>query len=147
MRCLLCLAFLCFFQPLFAAGPPIIDMHFYVRPGGIDGPPDHPENLAAIHANPLVYPAVLDLMLQLPGVYVDVSRPQKILPRNMFHNLLRAFDEVGLMGRVIFGSDRDSYGPALEACRTAGFLLEQQIDGVFCRNAARFLRRQEICDR
>jgi len=303
MRCLLCLAFLTFTQPLLAAGPPVIDMHFHAWPAGADGPPDHPENLAAMraslaqleefnvvlaatsgpeeflerwrveepdrlllgpvfpcegglnpnwyryrcfrtgetfpaiewleaqyqegvygvmgelynqyagipytdprmdeyyelaerlgipvafhthsappltarrccpsfrislgdpmlleevlvrypklkvqimHANPLVYPAVLDLMLQFPGIYVDVSPFQKILPRTKFHKLLRAFDEVGLMGRVMFGSDGDSYESALEAYRTAEFLSDQQIDGIFCRNAARFLRQQEICDR
>jgi hypothetical protein len=64
-----------------------------------------------------------------------------------WRQLLWAFDEVGLMGRVMFGSDEDSYGPASEAYRTAEFLSEQQIGGIFCRNVPRFLRRQEICDR
>jgi len=73
MRCLPCLVFLFFSQPLFAAGLPIIDMHFHAWPVAAGGPPDHPENLAAMHADLLVYPAVLDLMLQFSGIYVAVS--------------------------------------------------------------------------
>ena len=100
-----------------------------------------------MHANPLVYPAVLDLLVQYPKVYVDVSPFQRILVREKFHRLLKEFKDAGLMTRVMFGADGDDYGPALEAYRSAPFLNEREISGIFCKNAARFLRRAELCER
>ena len=99
-----------------------------------------------MHANPLVYPIVLDMMIQYPRIYVDVSPFQKILPRDQFHRLLAAFKEARLLNRVMFGSDGDNYESALEAYRSAEFLTDGELEGIFCRNAARFLGRQGVCD-
>jgi predicted TIM-barrel fold metal-dependent hydrolase len=98
-----------------------------------------------MHANPLVYPAVLDLLVQYPKVYVDVSQFQRILIREKFHRLLKEFKDAGLLGRVMLGVDGDDYGSALEAYRSAPFLNERELRGIFCENAARFLRRPELC--
>ena len=99
-----------------------------------------------MHANPLVYPIVLDMMIQYPRIYVDVSPFQKILPRDQFHRLLAAFKEARLLNRVMFGSDGDNYESALEAYRSAEFLTDGELEGIFCRNAAKFLGRQGVCD-
>ncbi len=99
-----------------------------------------------MHANPLVYPMVLDMMIQYPRIYVDVSPFQKILPRGQFHRLLAAYKEARLVNRVMFGSDGDDYESALEAYRSAEFLTDSDLQGIFCRNAARFLGRQGVCN-
>ena len=98
-----------------------------------------------MHANPLVYPMLIDLLFQYPKVYVEISPFQKILPRKKFHRLLASFKEAGLLGRVMFGTDGDDYGSALEAYRSADFLTEAELEGILCKNAARFLRRQSLC--
>jgi hypothetical protein len=99
-----------------------------------------------MHANPLVYPMVLDLMQQFPKIYVELSPFQRILRREKFHRLLRSFKEAGLLGRVMFGTDGDDYGSALEAYRSADFLTDAELEGILCKNAARFLGRAEACE-
>lgn len=99
-----------------------------------------------MHANPLVYPMLLDLMSQYPKIYVELSPFQRILRREKFHRLLASFKEAGVLGRVMFGTDGDDYGSALEAYRSADFLTAGELEGILCKNAARFLRRQEVCN-
>ena len=43
-------------------------------------------------------------------------------------------------------SDGADYDNALEAYGSAEFLSEQELAGVFCTNAARFLRKKHLCD-
>ncbi len=81
-----------------------------------------------------------------PKVYVDISPFQRILSREKFHRLLKEFQSAGLMTRVMFGNDGDDYGSALTAYTAASFLSEREINNIFWRNAARFLRRQEVCE-
>jgi hypothetical protein len=100
-----------------------------------------------MHANPLTYPAILDLLVQYPKVYVDVSPWEWVLPREKFHRLLHVYKEAGLLGRVMYGSDGADYEKALEAYGSAEFLSEQELAGIFCKNAARFLRKQDLCTR
>ena len=99
-----------------------------------------------MHANPLVYPEVIDLLVQFPKVYVDISAWQMAYTRPKFHRLLREYVGAGLTGRIMFGSDGHDYAQAFAAYESAEFLNERQLEGVFCRNAARFLRRRGICD-
>lgn len=68
------------------------------------------------------------------------------MTREKFHRLLKRFQEAGFMSRVMFGSHGDDYESALEAYTSATFLSEPELEGIFCRNAARFLRRQAVCD-
>jgi hypothetical protein len=98
-----------------------------------------------MHANPLTYPALLDLLIQYPKVYVDISPWEWVLPREKFHRLLHTYKEAGLLGRVMYGSDGADYDAALEAYGSAEFLSEQELAGIFCKNAARFLRKPELC--
>lgn len=99
-----------------------------------------------MHANPLVYPEVIDLLVQFPKVYVDVSAWQMAYSRDKFHRLLREYADAGLTGRIMFGSDGHDYTKAFEAYESAGFLSDNQLEGIFCKNAERFLRRREVCD-
>ena len=99
-----------------------------------------------MHANPLVYPMLLDLMQQFPTIYVETSPFQRILPREKFHRILKTYQEAGLLGRVMFGTDGDDHGAALEAYRSADFLSETEVEGLLCKNAARFLGRPSVCE-
>lgn len=99
-----------------------------------------------MHANPLVYPLVLDLMAQFPKLYVELSPFDRVLARERFHQLLRAFQQRRLIRRVTFGTDGGDHGAAIEAYRSADFLSAAELDGILCRNAARFLGRLEVCD-
>jgi hypothetical protein len=99
-----------------------------------------------MHANPLAFPAVLDLLKQYPKVYVELSPFQKSMRREKFHRLLMEFKQAGLLDRVMFGTDGHDQGAALEAYRSADFLTESQLEGILCTNAARFLRRRDACE-
>ena len=99
-----------------------------------------------MHANPLVYPEVIDLLVQYPKVYVDVSAWQMAYTRKKFHRLLEEYADAGLVGRIMFGSDGHDYADAFEAYESATFLSELQLHGIFCKNAARFLRRRDLCE-
>ncbi len=98
-----------------------------------------------MHANPLVYPEVLDLLGQYPKVYVDISPWQMFYTRKKFHMLLQAYQDAGLVGRIMFGTDNHDYPKAFEAYESAEFLSKRQLEGIFCENAERFLRKQGYC--
>jgi len=100
-----------------------------------------------MHANPLAYPEVLDLLLQYPSVRVDVSPFHLAYKRQKFHRLLKEFIDAGLLNRIMFGSDGGRYKQSLAAYESADFLSERQLEAIFCTNAARFLDRKEICER
>jgi hypothetical protein len=99
-----------------------------------------------MHANPLVYPEVIDLLVQFPKVYVDISPWQMVYTRQKFHRLLQEYVDAGLTGRIMFGSDGHDYAKAFAAYESAEFLSDRQLEGIFCKNAARFLRRPVVCD-
>jgi hypothetical protein len=98
-----------------------------------------------MHANPLAYPEVLDLLVQFPKVHVDVSPWHRAYTRKKFHRLLQEFVDAGLTNRILFGSDGGQYEKALAAYSSAEFLSERQLEGIFCSNAERFLKRRDIC--
>ncbi|MGI9309374.1 MAG: amidohydrolase family protein [Gammaproteobacteria bacterium] len=98
-----------------------------------------------MHANPLVYPEVIDLLVQFPKVYVDISPWQMAYTRKKFHRLLQEYADAGMTGRIMFGSDGHDYEKAFAAYESADFLSERQLKGIFCENAERFLRRTELC--
>ena len=100
-----------------------------------------------MHANPLVYPEVIDLLVMFPKVYVGVAGLQMAYTRVKFHRLLREYSDAGLTGRIMFGADGHDYGKAFEAYESAEFLSEQQLEGIFCKNAERFLRKSDICEK
>ncbi|MGI9291195.1 MAG: amidohydrolase family protein [Gammaproteobacteria bacterium] len=99
-----------------------------------------------MHANPLTYPEVLDLLVQFPKVKVDVSPWPLAYKRKKFHRLLKEYDDAGLIGRIMFGSDGGPYKQTIRAYTSAEFLSKRQLDGIFCRNAASFLQQPELCE-
>jgi predicted TIM-barrel fold metal-dependent hydrolase len=99
-----------------------------------------------MHANPLVYPEVLDLLAQFPKVHVDISQWQMAYTRKKFHRLLQEYADAGMTGRIMFGSDGGAYEQAFAAYESAEFLTDQQLEGIFCRNAERFLKKRGLCD-
>jgi hypothetical protein len=99
-----------------------------------------------MHANPLVYPEVLDLLVQYPKVQVDISPWEWVMPRARFHQLLLAYKEQGLLGRIMYGSDGHDYEDSFAAYEAAEFLTDREKAGIFCTNAARFLRREKLCE-
>jgi hypothetical protein len=99
-----------------------------------------------MHANPLVYPEVLDLLAQFPKVHVDISPWQMVYTRKKFHRLLQEYVDAGMTGRIMFGSDGHSYRKSFAAYESAEFLSDRQLSGIFCTNAERFLRVSNYCD-
>ena len=99
-----------------------------------------------MHANPLVYPEVIDLLVQYPKVHVDISAWQMAYSRKKFHQLLQIYQDAGLIGRIMFGSDGHDYKKAFAAYESAEFLSERQLRGIFCGNAERFLRLKGYCE-
>jgi len=99
-----------------------------------------------MHANALVYPEVIDLLAMFPKVYVDIAGLQMVYSRAKFHRLLREYAEAGLTNRIMFGADGHNYAKAFEAYESAEFLSDQQLEGIFCKNAERFLLKRGVCD-
>jgi hypothetical protein len=50
-----------------------------------------------------------------------------------------------LTGRIMFGADGHDYAKAFAAYESAEFLSDKQLEGIFCKNAERFLRKRGIC--
>ena len=85
---------------------------------------------------------MIALMFQYPQVYADLSTITWRLPREAFHEYLRALVRAGFGERLMFGTDG---GPlrlpqAVEAIESASFLTDEQKRDIFYNNAARFLR-------
>lgn len=84
------------------------------------------------------------LMYMYPQVYADVSVIDWIIPRQEFHDYLRALMTAGLGDRLMFGSDQmvwpEAISLAVEGVDSAPFLTPAQKRAIFHDNAARFLR-------
>lgn len=98
-----------------------------------------------MHANVLTYPALLRLLQQFPQVTVDLTPFQSILPRDGFHHMLRTFKMHGLIDRIMFATDDFPLASSLEAYRSADFLSGEELDGILCKNAERFLGMEGVC--
>jgi predicted TIM-barrel fold metal-dependent hydrolase len=66
--------------------------------------------------------------------------------RKKFHRLLQEYVDAGLTDRIMFGSDGHSFARAFAAYESADFLSRRQLEGIFCRNAERFLGKRGYCD-
>jgi hypothetical protein len=87
---------------------------------------------------------MIAVMTQYPQLYADVSTITWVIPREAFHDYLRALVRAGLGKRVMFGSDQmrwpQKIGEGISAIESAGFLTQQQRRDILYNNAARFLR-------
>jgi uncharacterized protein len=84
------------------------------------------------------------IMHVYPQVYVDLAAIDWLLPREEFHEYLRALIRAGFGKRLMFGSDQmvwpEGIGMAIQGIESANFLTEEQKRDIFYNNAVRFLR-------
>ncbi|MBM5810557.1 MAG: amidohydrolase [Gammaproteobacteria bacterium] len=84
------------------------------------------------------------IMNMYPQVYADLAVIDWIIPRDEFHDYLRALLRAGFGRRLMFGSDQmlwpEAIGMAIEGIDSAPFLTAEQKRDIFYNNAARFLR-------
>jgi hypothetical protein len=105
----------------------------------------HPRlRLYIMHAGWPYLSETVALMYMYPQVYADLSAINWLLPREEFHNYLRALVRAGLGKRLMFGSDQmfwaEAVGMAVEGIDSADFLTAGQKRDIFYHNAARFLK-------
>jgi hypothetical protein len=99
-----------------------------------------------MHANVLTYPGLLRLLQQFPNVFVDLTPFSSILPEEGFHQMLRTYRMHGLLNRIMFATDDFPVAATLAAYRKADFLTADELSGIECRNAQRFLGLEDVCD-
>lgn len=84
------------------------------------------------------------ILYMYPQVYADLAVINWIIPREEFHDYLKALVRAGFGKRLMFGSDQmiwpESIGLAIEGVDSASFLTAQQKRDIFYNNAATFLR-------
>ena len=85
---------------------------------------------------------MIALMFQYPQVHADLSTITRLIPREAFHDYVRALVRAGYGKRLMFGTDSPSRKVAqtVEAIESASFLTDEQKRDIFYNNAARFLR-------
>jgi len=84
------------------------------------------------------------ILYMYPQVHADLSVINWIIPRQEFHDYLRALMTAGMGDRLMFGSDQmvwpEAITQAVEGIDSAAFLGPAQKRAIFHDNAARFLR-------
>ena len=85
---------------------------------------------------------MIALMYQYPQVHADLSTITRVIPREAFHDYLRALVRAGYGKRLMFGTDSPSWKitQTVEAIESATFLTDEQKRDIFYNNAAEFLR-------
>lgn len=87
---------------------------------------------------------IISMMYQYPQLYADLSTITWTIPRDAFHDYLRALIRAGLGKRLMFGSDQmqwpEMIGNGIAAIQEADFLTAEQKRDILYNNAARFLR-------
>lgn len=87
---------------------------------------------------------MIAMMYQYPQLYADLATISWIIPREAFHDYLRALVRAGLGKRIMFGSDQmqwpETIGRAVDGIESATFLSAAQKRDILYNNAARFLR-------
>lgn len=119
-----------------AAGKPLLLEDVFVK---------HPDlRLFVENAGYPYFDEMIAIMYQYPQLYADLSTITWIIPREAFHDYLKALVRAGLGKRLLFGSDQmrwpEMIGKAVEGITSADFLTEEQKRDIFYNNAARFLR-------
>lgn len=105
----------------------------------------HPKlRLYIMHAGYPYLQETIAIMSVYPQVYADIAVINWIIPRQEFHEYLKALMRAGMGKRLMFGSDQmiwyEAIGMAIEGTESASFLTAQQKRDIFYNNAARFLR-------
>jgi predicted TIM-barrel fold metal-dependent hydrolase len=105
----------------------------------------HPKlRLYIMHAGYPYLQETIAIMSVYPQVYADIAVINWIIPREEFHQYLKALMRAGMGKRLMFGSDQmiwyEAIGMAIEGTESAPFLTAEQKRDIFYNNAARFLR-------
>jgi hypothetical protein len=105
----------------------------------------HPRlRVSLMHAGWPYLQETVALMSVYPQVYADVAVIDWAVPREEFHEYLRALVRAGLGKRLMFGSDQmewpDAIGMAVDGIDSATFLTAAEKRDIFYNNAARFFR-------
>ena len=86
----------------------------------------------------------LAILYMYRHVYVDIAVLNWVIPREEFHNYLRALVRAGMAKRIMFGSDQmvwpEAISMAIEGVESAEFLSEEQKRDIFYNNAMRFFK-------
>ncbi|HEX8143777.1 MAG TPA: amidohydrolase family protein [Pyrinomonadaceae bacterium] len=105
----------------------------------------HPKlRLYIMHAGYPYLQETIAIMSVYPQVYADIAVINWIIPREEFHEYLKALMRAGMGKRLMFGSDQmiwyEAIGMAIEGTESAPFLTAEQKRDIFYNNAVRFLR-------
>jgi len=108
----------------------------------------HPKlRVYLMHAGYPYLQETIAIMHMYPQVYADLGAISWVIPREAFHNYLRALVREGFGKRLMFGSDQmiwpEVIGLAIEGIESASFLTQEQKRDIFFHNAVRFLRLDE----
>ncbi len=85
-------------------------------------------------------PETVALMKDFPNVYAEMSVVNAHAPEEVHAAGLRRFHEEGLIDRIMIGTDNLPIAEVLRRINTVPFLTVEQRAGIYCLNAARFLR-------
>lgn len=83
---------------------------------------------------------LIGLLYAHPQVYVDVAVWWAALSREEFDSNLLRLVRAGYGKRIMYGSDLEEMGKAIEAIESTPGLTEEEKTDIFHDNAARFLR-------
>ena len=105
----------------------------------------HPKlRVYLMHAGYPYINETLAILYMYRHVYVDIAVLNWVIPREEFHNYLRALVRAGMAKRIMFGSDQmvwpEAISMAIEGVESAEFLSEEQKRDIFYNNAMRFFK-------
>jgi uncharacterized protein len=105
----------------------------------------HPKlRLNLMHCGYPYLDETIAILMQYPQVNADLGAIDWLLPREAFHDYLRALTSAGHAKRLMFGSDHmfwpDAIGLAIEAVDSASFLSDADKNDIFHDNAMRFYK-------
>jgi hypothetical protein len=105
----------------------------------------HPKlRVNAMHAGYPYADEMVAVMAIYPQLHLDISAISYLMPREKFQAYLGTLIEHGFGKRILFGSDDFPLADCIESIESATFLSEEQKADIFCRNAARFLRLDDV---
>ena len=80
------------------------------------------------------------LLQDYPGVYVDMTIVNSLMPVEMHEGVVRDFRDRGFIDRIVFGTDNTEAQPIIDRIRGMDFLSEDERRAILYDNAASFLR-------
>jgi hypothetical protein len=96
-----------------------------------------------MHSGDQYYKQAIELMLEFPRVYSDISviANPDIVDKERFYTTMKAFYDAGLEDRLMFASDNGDIERMIAAVEELDFLSESQKEKLYSLNAERFFSR------